>query len=152
MTTIPREELQTIFERLAFPSALQLRMAVLSQQKVRAARVPRPPDHQPWRISIKDAKEFVAKAGQRQILSRTQPFDRKIASGRLDARWAADIISHVAPPAKVSWAKMQFILIVQDIFSRDIWTRALPNIKADKAAQEFREILRESRRTARPRS
>jgi hypothetical protein len=96
-----------VFERLAFPSALQLRRAVLAQEKMRAARVPRPPDYQPWRISIKDAREFVAKAGQRQIPARTQPFDGKIASGPLDARWAADIVSYVVQPAKVSGATMQ---------------------------------------------
>jgi hypothetical protein len=61
----------------------------------------------------------VAKAGQRKIIAKTQPFDGKIASRRLDARWAADIISYVAQPAKTEKGKMQFILTVQDIFSRD---------------------------------
>jgi hypothetical protein len=146
MTTIPREELQAIFERLAFPSALQLR-AVIAQEKVRAARTPQPPDYRPWRLSIKDAKEFAKKAGQRQILARTQPFDGKIASGRLDQRWAADIISYAAQPAKVGSMTFQYILIVQDIFSREIWTRALASVKADTVALAFRQILIASGRT-----
>jgi len=116
MTTIPREELQTIFERLAFPSALQLRKAVNDRERARAARNPRPPEYQPWRITVKDAKAFVAKAGQRQILARTQPFEGKIAAGRLNQRWAADVISYRAQPAKIGDTKMAFILIVQDIF------------------------------------
>jgi len=146
MTTIPREELQTIFERLAFPSALQLRKAVSDREKARAARIPRPPDYEPWRITVKDAKEFVSKAGQRQILARTQPFDGKIAAGRLNQRWAADVISYKAQPAKLGDAKMKFILIVQDIFSREIWTAALPEIKAASVAKAFRSILTKSRR------
>jgi transposase InsO family protein len=149
MTTIPREKLQSLFHRLAFPSALQLRRAVIAREKARAARVPRPSDYQPWRSTIQDATEFVSKAGQRQILAKTQPFDGKIASGRLDQRWAADIISYVAQPAKTAEGLKQYILIVQDIFSREIWTRALSSMKAVKVAQAYKEILRESRRTPR---
>jgi hypothetical protein len=107
------------------------------RSKARAARVPRPHDYQPWRISGKDSKELLAKAGQRQIIARTQHFDGKIASGRLDARWAADMISYVAQPAKVGGETMEFVLIVQYIFSREIWTRALPNIKAERVAQAY---------------
>jgi hypothetical protein len=59
---------------------------VIAQEKARAARTPRPPDLQSWRISIKDAKEFVSMTRQRQILAKTQPYDEKIASGRLDQR------------------------------------------------------------------
>jgi len=146
MTTIPREELQTLFERLAFPSALQLRKAVSDRERARAARNPRPPDYQPWRITVKDAREFVAKAGQRQILARTQPFDGKIAAGRLNQRWAADVISYTAQPAELGGVKMSYILIVQDIFSREIWTAALPEIKAATVAKAFRSIMTKSRR------
>jgi hypothetical protein len=146
MTTIPREELQTLFERLAFPSALQLRKAVNDREKARAARLPRPPDYEPWRITVKDAKEFVSKAGQRQILARTQPFEGKIAAGRLNQRWAADVISYIAQPAKLGNVTMNYILIVQDIFSREIWTKALPEIKAANVAKAFRSILTKSRR------
>ena len=41
---------------------------------------------------------------------------------------------------------MKFILIVQDIFSREIWTAALPEIKAASVAKAFRSILTKSRR------
>jgi hypothetical protein len=146
MTTIPREELQTLFERLAYPSALQLRKAVNDREKARAARLPRPPDYEPWRITVKDAKEFVSKAGQRQILARTQPFEGKIAAGRLNQRWAADVISYRAQPAKLGEVVMSYILIVQDIFSREIWTTALPEIKAASVAKAFRAIMTKSNR------
>jgi hypothetical protein len=146
MTTIPREELQTLFERLAYPSALQLRKAVNDRERARAARLPRPPDYEPWRITVKDARGFVSKAGQRQILAKTQPFESKIAAGRLNQRWAADVISYKAQPAKLGDVKMKFILIVQDIFSREIWTVALPEIKAASVAKAFRSILTKSRR------
>jgi hypothetical protein len=149
MTTIPREELQTLFERLAFPSALQLRKAVNDKERARAARFPRPPEYEPWHITVKDAKEFVSKAGQRQILARTQPFDGKIAAGGLNQRWAADVISYKAQPAQIGDVKMRYILIVQDIFSREIWTAALPEINAASVAKAFRSILTKSRRRPR---
>jgi hypothetical protein len=147
MTTIPREELQTIFERLAFPSALQLRKAVVDREKARAARVPRPPDYQPWRITVKDAKAFVAKAGQRQVLAKPVPYDGKIAAGRLDERWAADVISFSAHEAKADeGGPGRQIFIVQDIISREVWTKLMPDNKAATAAAAFREILTESGR------
>jgi hypothetical protein len=127
---IPQAELQTIFEKLAFPSALQLRKAVLSRDRARAeafkkrrVRGKQAP-YTPWTISIKEAKAFVEKAGQRQILAKTRPFDGKIAAGDLDERWAADIISYVAQPAKTPRGTMKFVLVVPDIFSRELWTRA----------------------------
>ena len=76
MTTIPREELQTLFERLAFPSALQLRKAVSDRERARAARNPRPPDYQPWRITVKDAREFALEA--RKLLREDQdPIEKR---------------------------------------------------------------------------
>jgi hypothetical protein len=41
---------------------------------------------------------------------------------------------------------MRYILIVQDIFSREIWTRALPEINAASVTKAFRSILTKSRR------
>jgi hypothetical protein len=61
---IPREELQTLYESLAYPSALKLRRAVQLRERARAARRPRPADYEPWAISLKEARAFVQKQGQ----------------------------------------------------------------------------------------
>jgi hypothetical protein len=68
---IPSEELATLYEGLAFPSALKLRKAVELRERQRAARRPRPADYQPWSISLKEARAYVAKAGQRCSSSRS---------------------------------------------------------------------------------
>jgi len=97
---IPQEELQTLYESLAYPSALKLRRAVQLRERARAARRPRPADYEPWSLSLKDAKAFVRKQGQRQILAKPQPYDGKIVASGVDERWAADLIQIPASPRR----------------------------------------------------
>jgi hypothetical protein len=66
---IPQEELQTLYESLAYPSALKLRRAVQLRERARAAKTPRPANYEPWSLSLKDAKAFVRKQGQRRAFS-----------------------------------------------------------------------------------
>ena len=142
---IPREELETLYEGLAFPSALKLRKAVELRERQRAARVPRPADYQPWTISLKEAREFVAKQGQRQLLAKPQTYDGKIIASRADERWAADLISYTSQSAVIDRKRFQYILVVQDIFTRFLWTRALLSTKAAEVRDAFKSIVDECR-------
>jgi hypothetical protein len=139
---IPREELQTLYESLAYPSALKLRKAVQLRERARAARRPRPADYEPWTISLKDAKA----QGQRQILAKPQPYDGKIIANLVDERWAADLIQYTSQPAEVGGKLYQFVLIVQDIFTRYIWTRALESSKGVEVRDAFKDIVQKSGR------
>ena len=148
---IPQEELQTLYESLAYPSALKLRRAVQLRERARAARAPRPADYEPWTLSLKDAKAFVRKQGQRQILAKPQPYDGKIVASGVDERWAADLIQYTSQPAEVGGKRYQYVLIVQDIFTRYIWTRARWNPRrAPRSATPSGTSCR--RAAARPRS
>ena len=84
-------------------------------------------------------QEFVSKYGQRQVLAPERPYAGRIVSPDLNARWAADLISYVAQPVKVGEQTFRYVLIVQDIFSRKIWTEALQK-KGDTTAA-FERIL-----------
>ena len=143
---IPQEELQTLYESLAYPSALKLRRAVQLRERARAARAPRPADYEPWTLSLKDAKAFVRKQGQRQILAKPQPYDGKIVASGVDERWAADLIQYTSQPAEVGGKRFQYVLIVQDIFTRFIWTRALETPKAVEVRDAFKDIVSKSGR------
>jgi hypothetical protein len=142
---IPQEELQALYESLAYPSALKLRRAVQLRERARAARQ-RPADYEPWSLSLKDAKAFVRKQGQRQILAKPQPYDGKIIASMVDERWAADLIQYTSQPAEIGGKRYQFVLIVQDIFTRYIWTRALESTKYVEVRDAFKDIVQKSGR------
>jgi hypothetical protein len=146
---IPREELQTLYESLAYASALKLRRAVQLRERARAARRPRPADYEPWSISLKDARAFVAKQGQRQILAKPQPFDGKIVADLEDERWAADLIQYTSQPAQVGEKRFQYVLVAQDIFTRYVWTRTLVTAKAAEVRDAFKDIVQKSGRKPR---
>jgi hypothetical protein len=96
-----------------------------ARRGARAARRPRPADYEPWTISLKEAKAFGTKQGQRQILAKPQPFDGKIIANLVDERWAADLIQYTSQPAKVGEKLYEYVLVVQDIFTRFLWARAV---------------------------
>jgi hypothetical protein len=87
----------------------------------------------------------VAKQGQRQLLAKPQAYDGKIIASRADERWAADLISFTSQSAVVGRKRFQYILAVQDIFSRFIWTRALLSSKAAEVRDAFKSIVDEGR-------
>jgi hypothetical protein len=103
-------------------------------------------DYEPWTLSLKDAKAFVQKQGQRQILAKPQPFDGKIIANLVDERWAADSIQYTSQPAEVGEKRFQFVLIVQDIFMRYIWTRALESSKGAEVHDALKDIVQKSGR------
>jgi hypothetical protein len=73
------------------------------------------------------------------VLAPERPYTGRIVSPDLNARWAADLISYVAQPAVVEGQTYRYVLVVQDIFSRKIWTEAMQT-KADTTAA-FERIL-----------
>ena len=139
MTTIPQDELARVAEELAYPSALQLKRAVRIRERARA-RHPRPAGYEPWNLTLKDARAFVQRLGQRQTTAPTERFAGKIQAHSLDSRWAADLVSYVAQPATLRSQRMRFFLIVQDIFSREVWTRPLPDSRSETVLAAYADI------------
>jgi transposase InsO family protein len=124
-------QLLELYDSLSFPSPIKFRRAVIKGGDS---------------ITLKEATEFVSTFSQRQVTAPRQPYKGKVVSDALDARWAADLISYVAQEAKFEGQKYTHVLVVQDIFSRKLWTRALKTAKAKEVVKEFRDILKSSKR------
>ena len=87
-------------------------------------------------ITFSAAARFVAKYSQRQVLAREPDYGGKVTASQLNGRWAADLISYVAQPA----GEFTHILVVQDIFSRMIYTEALKSAKTQETIEAFGRI------------
>ena len=75
-------------------------------------------------IKFSDAavRELVAEQGGRQLFAPPPRFTGKVTARHIDERWAADLVDMQSKAASTGEAH---ILIVQDIFSRFLWARAL---------------------------
>ena len=75
-------------------------------------------------IKVSDAavRELVAEQGGRQLFAPPPRFTGKVTARHVDERWAADLMDFQAKKAKSGEV---YILVVQDIFSRFLFARAL---------------------------
>ena len=107
------EQLSEIYKQLNYPSAAVFHRA-LAKRGI------------PARLA--DIQEFVSSRSERQVIAPPPKFTGKIVAFDINARWAADLISFVTRPVKSNEGAMAHVLIVQDIFSRFIWTVAMTSI------------------------
>jgi len=75
-----------------------------------------------------DVRKFIASKSERQVLQPGNRFTGKIAAFYQNDRWAADIISYVSRPVVQGGKEYKYILIVQDMFSRYLWTAPLVSV------------------------
>ena len=72
---------------------------------------------------------FVRAQGQRQVLAPRPKYPGKIVATKINDRWAADLVDYTARPSEESKTSSispyQYVLIVQDIFSRKLWAVAM---------------------------
>jgi hypothetical protein len=119
------DQLSKLWEDLAAPSAKVFMQALRAQGiQVRAS----------------DVREFIASKSERQILQPGNRFTGKIAAFDKHDRWAADIISYVSRPVKQAGKEWKYILIVQDMFSRYIWTT--PLVSVAETAEAFERTVK----------
>ena len=91
---------------------------------------------------LKDIQEFVKSQSSRQVAAPGPKFLGKIVSFDINHKWAADVISFVSRPVKNNDGPWSYVLIVQDIFSRKIYTRAMRELS--QVTSMFEDILQES--------
>ena len=87
-------------------------------------------------------KELTKYQSSRQVTGPKPKYDGKIVSFDFNHKWACDLISYVSKPSKNNEGTFRYVIIVQDIFSRFIWTRPLQNVM--DSTFFFEEILKES--------
>ena len=88
---------------------------------------------------------FVQTQGQRQVFAPRPKYDGKIVATTINDRWAADLIDYTARPSKnkdSSEEPFQYILIVQDVFSRKISAEPLRSKTTEAVEPAFDRIVR----------
>ena len=121
------DQLADIYASLNYPSASVFRKALIKQGISVAAR---------------DVEEFVASRTERQGIAPAPKYTGHIVSFDVNHRWMADVISFVSRPAKTNGGIYTYIFIVEDVFSRYVWTRPITSLS--EVPSGFEEILKES--------
>ena len=116
-------QVQQLFEELNRPSASKLFLAAVERG------IP---------LTLPQARRFVATDDVRQEFAPAPKFKGKIVSGSLNERWAADLVDQKANRGSGGETA---ILVVQDIFSRRLFGKALMTKQASEVARAFQGIL-----------
>ena len=121
-------ELRELSTHLGHPSASKL------YQAVQREKLP---------ISRKAVFDFVHGQSARQVFKPRPKYQGKVTAVEINDRWAADLIDYTAKPStsKAGESPYQYILIVQDIFSRKIFVHALRSKSPEVVEQAFASIV-----------
>ena len=96
-------------------------------------------------LTRKEVSAYVRSLGSRQVFRDRPKYEGKITATEINDRWAADLIDYNARPSadpKDKNQPFQYVLIVQDIFSRVIFTKALKFKDQETVTEAFKEIVR----------
>ena len=96
-------------------------------------------------LTRKEVSAYVRSLGSRQVFQDRPKYEGKITATEINDRWAADLIDYNARPSadpKDKNKPFQYVLIVQDIFSRVIFTKALKFKDQETVTEAFKEIVR----------
>ena len=113
--------IEEVFEELNFPSAPRFKR-VLKQRGIA--------------FTAGEVDGLVRVETTQQVQAQRYKFDGKIAAADLNSRWFADLIDFSAAPSEDTGKDVglrptasgeKYILVVQDVFSRFLYTEALPN-------------------------
>jgi hypothetical protein len=117
--------MEALFEELNYPSAARLKK-VLKERGID--------------FDSKDVDKLVKGESVRQVQQARPRALGKIWSDDLNDRWFCDLIDMTSSPFKGK----QYILVVQDVFSRKMWAEALDNKTSGEVKDAFAKILSES--------
>ena len=123
------EQVRDLASELGFPSANKL------WSEVRKRNIDVPKD---------EVLKYVRSLGLRHVFQRRPAYQGRIVATKINNRWAADLIDYNAKPSvdKEGGPPYQYILIVQDIFSRVLFAHALKTKDPEVVQQAFESIVR----------
>ena len=127
-------DIAAAFAELNYPSAGVLKQAL------RRRGIP---------FDSKEVDALVKGEVVRQVQAPKYDFTGKIAASDLNARLFADLIDFTAAPSdggkkvglKPTEDNEKYILVVQRVFDRKLWTKALTNKRPETVAEAFKDIL-----------
>ena len=124
MASPTADDILEVFEDLKYPSATKLRAALLKKG---------------YKARLKDVEEFVKSQTPTQLFAKAPKYRGKIIASRPNERWVVDFIDFVAEPS----GPFKYILLIQDIFSRKLWAKALEDKQMASVIQFLRSLFAE---------
>ncbi|MBM3300223.1 MAG: transposase family protein [Deltaproteobacteria bacterium] len=123
------EQVRELASQLGFPGANKL------WNEVRKRNIDVPKD---------EVRKYVRSLGLRHVFQRRPAYEGRIAATEINNRWVADLIDYNAKPSpdKKGGEPYQYILIVQDRFSRVLFAHALKTKDPEVVKQAFESIVR----------
>ena len=116
----PRDLIRDVFDELNHPSLRQLKV-VLQKRGIRHTH--------------NEIEKVVTNSGARHLYAPRVEYPGNIASTAPDTRWAADTIHMVSQPDGDS----KHILAAQDIFTRELFAKALKTNASQEATEKFED-------------
>ena len=102
------------------------------------------------KVTLKQVQAFVSSQNVKQVYHKLPPSKGKIAAPSLDDTWVADLIDYSWQPSaskdKSSEPAFQYILVVQDVFSRRLMARPIRDKLAQTCRDAFQSIVEERRK------
>jgi hypothetical protein len=96
-------------------------------------------------VAKDEVLKYVRSLGLRHVFQRRPAYEGRIAATEINNRWVADLIDYNAKPSpdkKGEGGPYQYILIVQDIFSRVLFAHSLKAKDPEVVQQAFESIVR----------
>ena len=125
---------EEVFEELNYPSSQKLKKVL---------------DNRGIAYDRKEVEKLVRREAVRQVQAPAYKFDGKIAAHGMHDRWFCDLVDFTAAPSdrgkRTGLGETKegevYILVVQDVFSRFLWTEALTSKRPEIVAKAFEDIL-----------
>jgi hypothetical protein len=88
-------------------------------------------------VSREEARQFTMRRGERQIFNAAKPSEGKVVAEDVNARYQADLLDFKNDGGGAE----KNVLVVVNVFTREMWARAIKNKTAAKTAEALRDIL-----------
>ena len=119
------ERLQQIYEDAGRPNASKLKAAALLEGVI---------------ISERDAEEFVKNQSIAQVFKASPRSTGKVVSTSEGQKWQIDIIDHTKM-VRSSNNTYRFVLVVIDVFRRELWVEAQQDNTPGETLSKFKKIV-----------
>ena len=125
---------EEVFEELNYPSSQKLKKVL---------------DNRGIAYDRKEVEKLARREAVRQVQAPAYKFDGKIAAHGMHDRWFCDLVDFTAAPSdrgkRTGLGETKegevYILVVQDVFSRFLWTEALTSKRPEIVAKAFEDIM-----------
>jgi len=91
-------------------------------------------------VTREQARQFKMRRGERQIFTAPKPSEGKVVAEDTNSRYQADLLD-MKSSADVGERSKKNVLVIVNVFTREIWARAIKDKSAVNTAKALRSIL-----------